>query len=328
MTGAALQVALTGATGFLGPHLVESLKQRGIGVTVLARDPDRARAMLPAVDHILACDLSGHLPDSLATALQGCTAVIHAAGGYQASLTPGADLDRITKLNTTAAVALWDIADAAGLGRFITLGSAATVGRDPSGGPGDETAPVAAVTSQIPYLSAKLAMPGALAARAARSSMALIEVLPGSLWGPGGRPGSAPYKMVDDFRNGRIPGILPGGAMIVDVRDVAEAIAGLVTHPAPQDRYILGGRRVELGELFQLLARETGAAAPTRRIPALLARLISRLKPEKLPPNTLRMLLAGTLVTSDRAAADLRFAPRPLQETIAATATSLDESCE
>ncbi len=41
-----MQVTVTGATGLIGPRLVASLRARGDEVTVLSRDPDRARERL------------------------------------------------------------------------------------------------------------------------------------------------------------------------------------------------------------------------------------------------------------------------------------------
>jgi uncharacterized protein YbjT (DUF2867 family) len=42
----ALRVTVTGATGLIGPQLTAALLQRGAEVTVLTRDPERARAAL------------------------------------------------------------------------------------------------------------------------------------------------------------------------------------------------------------------------------------------------------------------------------------------
>src|SRR3712207_8424114 len=42
---------VTGATGLIGSRLVAELSARGDEVTVLSRDPDRARERLPAAQH-------------------------------------------------------------------------------------------------------------------------------------------------------------------------------------------------------------------------------------------------------------------------------------
>lgn len=72
-----MKVALTGASGFLGPGLVQRLLERGHGVHVLARDVKRALARLPS-------GVSGSFFDAAtplsADALGGAEAVVHLAG--------------------------------------------------------------------------------------------------------------------------------------------------------------------------------------------------------------------------------------------------------
>jgi hypothetical protein len=72
-----VKVALTGASGFLGPGLVQRLLERGHGVHVLARDVKRALARLPS-------GVSGSFFDAATPlspdALGGAEAVVHLAG--------------------------------------------------------------------------------------------------------------------------------------------------------------------------------------------------------------------------------------------------------
>jgi uncharacterized protein (TIGR01777 family) len=72
-----MDVTLTGATGLIGRRLVRALRERGDGVTVLTRDPDRARAALGDVGAVAWRALDEPAP---AAALRGRDAVIHLAG--------------------------------------------------------------------------------------------------------------------------------------------------------------------------------------------------------------------------------------------------------
>jgi len=71
-----MRVTLTGATGRIGGRLVAALKARGDDVTVLSRDPDRARAAL-RVDTAPWDLMAGPPPTG---ALAGRDAVVHLAG--------------------------------------------------------------------------------------------------------------------------------------------------------------------------------------------------------------------------------------------------------
>ena len=71
------RVTVTGATGLIGPALVSSLRERGAQVTVLTRDPDRARARLGEVEAVRWDLMSEPAP---AQALAGRDAIVHMAG--------------------------------------------------------------------------------------------------------------------------------------------------------------------------------------------------------------------------------------------------------
>jgi uncharacterized protein len=71
------RVTVTGATGLIGPQLTAALLARGAQVTVLSRDPDRARAKLGEVTAFSWDPMSEAAP---AEALGGRDAVVHLAG--------------------------------------------------------------------------------------------------------------------------------------------------------------------------------------------------------------------------------------------------------
>src|SRR4051812_8276693 len=72
-----MNVTLTGATGLIGAAIVRALRARGDAVTVLSRDPERARAALGDVEAHAWQPLQEPAP---AAALNGRDAVVHLAG--------------------------------------------------------------------------------------------------------------------------------------------------------------------------------------------------------------------------------------------------------
>jgi uncharacterized protein len=73
-----MRVTLTGATGLIGPKLAQVLQRRGDEVTVLTRNPEKARAALAGVEAVRWAEpTSAPAP---AEALSGRDAVVHLAG--------------------------------------------------------------------------------------------------------------------------------------------------------------------------------------------------------------------------------------------------------
>ena len=73
-----MRVTVTGATGLIGPRIVEALQERGDEVTVLTRDPQKARQRLGEVEAIAWADPAA--TPAPAEAIAGRDAVIHLAG--------------------------------------------------------------------------------------------------------------------------------------------------------------------------------------------------------------------------------------------------------
>lgn len=72
-----MRVTVTGATGLIGSSLLSALHEREAHVTVLTRDPDRARAALGDVDAVSWQPTRAPAPER---ALAGREAVVHLAG--------------------------------------------------------------------------------------------------------------------------------------------------------------------------------------------------------------------------------------------------------
>ncbi len=69
---------LTGGTGFLGGHVARALTAAGWSVRALARDPARAKELLPDGTETFPGDLSP--ATDLEAACRGCDAIVHVAG--------------------------------------------------------------------------------------------------------------------------------------------------------------------------------------------------------------------------------------------------------
>jgi UDP-glucose 4-epimerase len=109
-------VALTGATGFIGRHLLKELPKRGYKIRVLLRRPTM---LPPEASGAVVGDLAA--PRNMSDALAGVDAVIHSAG--LAHRMSGLPEDDYRAINTDATVGLARAAARAGVRRFVFLSS-------------------------------------------------------------------------------------------------------------------------------------------------------------------------------------------------------------
>lgn len=107
-------ILLTGATGFVGSHLLIALRAAGHTVRCATRSPGEARRKAPALDWV---QLDLLRPDTLGPALAGCDAavfLVHAMGAAH-----GDDYPEQERRSATAFAAA---AATANLGRIVYLG--------------------------------------------------------------------------------------------------------------------------------------------------------------------------------------------------------------
>src|SRR5436190_7239696 len=109
-------LALTGATGFIGQHLLRELPKRGHRLRALLRRP--AGVPIAAASAVIG-DLAR--PRNMAAALKGVDAVIHSAGLAHAM--SGIPEDDYRIINTEATIGIARAARRAGVRRFIFLSS-------------------------------------------------------------------------------------------------------------------------------------------------------------------------------------------------------------
>jgi nucleoside-diphosphate-sugar epimerase len=238
-------IAVTGATGFLGRHVVEALVREGRSVRILARRDGTQEIWRGIPLEVVLGSLEE--PRSLERLTRGADAVVHAAGLVKARDT--ADFLRVNRDGT------WAIAQAtrqyAPAARFLAVSSLAA--REPQ---------------LSEYAESKRAGEEA-ACRAYRDDPdRLVIVRPPVIYGPWDAASLAIFKtashaLVPIFGSGRIS--------IVHVTDAAAAIARLATGAGAAGLYTLadcnpGGYSAK--ELLGEAARAVGRTPRFVRIPA------------------------------------------------------------
>ncbi len=239
-------VLVDGAAGFVGRHVVEALRRRGIAVRATDRVP------LPEWSHVHRDqrDLSAAPLEDL---FRGVTHVGHGSGLFDLAA-PRRDLFAIN-VGVTRRIAR--AAALAGVERYVQVSSVTVYGR-PSCAPVSEDAPIRPGND---YERSKAAAERALA----ELGLPAVVLRPSGIYGPWSRYGLAAAiasMALAKERGGRGHRSLRGGPRMthVHVEDVAEAAAHLVTASGVVGRAfnVADETPIAWGELMASLERELG----------------------------------------------------------------------
>ena len=247
-------IALTGGTGFVGSHLVETLCAAGIKPRVLVRNPAEPRWIDGAPVVWIEGDLDNR--DALSRLVAGAGTVLHLAGVVRAARE--ADFDHGNRRGTANVVsALEEVAPSA---RLVHVSSLAAAGPspDPSGiGPEAEPAPISF------YGRSKLAAEFEVRARGDDAWWTIVR--PPAIYGPRDTDVLEFFRMAS---RGIVA--LPGGERWLTVAWVGDVVRSILSAAVkdPGGIYHLGELDpVTLDELIATLCEAGGVKARVLRVP-------------------------------------------------------------
>jgi len=206
-----MNIALIGATGFVGAAVLAELLQRGHAVTALVRDP--AKAALPSNVKTVIAD--AYDAGSIAAGVRGADAVISA-------FNPGWTAPDLYATFLAGSAAIERGVEAGGVKRLLVVGGAGSL----FVAPGVQLVDTPNFTDHVPAS----VVPGALAARDALTRLRANTVLnwtflsPAAMLAPGARTGS--YRVGGE--EVLMDGAAPAG---ISVADLAVAIVDEIEQP-------------------------------------------------------------------------------------------------
>ncbi|TMQ04456.1 MAG: NAD-dependent epimerase/dehydratase family protein [Deltaproteobacteria bacterium] len=310
----ARRALVLGGSGHVGNAVVRELLARGWAVTAARRGRSDARNLAG----LAVADALGDA-DHPATALRwiaGHDAVVDAAAPYPLGLA-----DRAAAAVAARRAAILVDAAARHRAHLIHIGSLVTrLGTDGAGHPRE---PGQRLDSQIhPYFAAKRAGEAVLAAAAHAVPISLVH--PSLCMGPWDcRP--AALCLVPSVLAGQVPAMPSQIVNIIDVRDVARAVAA-IAEAEPREPLRLTGHNIGLPELCALIGELAGIRVTIRAFPAAAARVaawagwaLDLARPGAVtPPVLLLTMLALRQASLPVGAAQraLGAVPRPLSVTL------------
>ncbi len=289
-------ILVTGSTGFVGRHLVPELLAGGRPVRALARTLARARDLATAGAEVVRGDLLD--PESMARAVQGCSAVVHLAAVADSSDPELNEAVNVGGSHTLVAACLQH-----GVSRIINI-SSTCAGRSMQDAYGETKARAEAEFD--------------------REGLEVTHLRPSMIYGHGSAEFDLFAKVVHKAPRVPIPG--DGSARIrpVYVLDaVALIIAALDRDAAVGQTYdVSGPEQISFDQFIELLGEAQGRRARPLHIPAPLAltgaRILGRIQKHPfINVDQVMAFLQDTVVDIEPARRDLAFDPRPLEEGLA-----------
>ena len=272
-------VLVTGASGFIGAHVVNELLKKGIKTRAMMRDLS-LKSIFP--EHELLEVVYGDLFDveSLKKAVDGCESVIHCA----ANLLLG-KLDPQKDVIDTSVIGVENLCSVMGDVKTIIHTSSIAAIR-PTNYENGGTFTIKdwcddASLNSNPYGFAKAEGERKMRNWAEKRNVRLITIHPSIVFGPVFHKkhieGSMSY--LKHYVNGP-PFVLDFNINFVDVRDVALAHINALTMGENHRRYITHTSDMWMNEIGKILKSKKGGRWPHRRLPKFLAYIVAIFHPK------------------------------------------------
>ena len=303
------RVLVTGATGFLGGHLVERLAlHEGAEVRALVRDLARASRIARFEIEIVHGDVTD--AEAVRRAAEGCEVVFHLAAGNRG--TPAEE--RAVNVEGTETVA--SAAATAGVSRLVHVGTIVISAGTPPGDLDEDSPPV----DPDPYSAGKLDAEKRLLERVREGGLQVVVVRPSCIYGPYDQGYTT--GPIQELRAGPVV-LVDGGAglcNLVYVDDVVSALllAATVEGAAGEAFLASGPAPVTWREFFAAYQRMLpGSSTVSMSADEIRTRLQ---QPEEIrgaaglprlpPPHMVDFYAARPRVRIDKARAILGYRPR------------------
>ena len=263
-----MKALVTGATGFVGSHLVERLLAAGMDVACLMRPSSNPAALAGMAVERRVAVLED--PAALAKAAAGVDYIFHAAG-----LTRGRNLAQYMSVNADGTRRLLEaaLAENADLRRFVYVSSLAAAGPAQSPEPPDESA---TPHPSDDYGESKLAGERIVLEHADRLPVTIVR--PPAVYGPRDTNFLPLFRAAARLRRVPVIGKPSKQVAFVHAADLAEGLrlAALSPDAVGRTYYIASGIHTT-SEVVQAVCAALNIPPRMLRVPTLLARLIGEI---------------------------------------------------
>jgi dihydroflavonol-4-reductase len=259
-----MRFLVTGATGKVGNAVARRLQERGDDVVALVRDPEAARAGLPAGVELVRGDVTE--PATISPAVDGADGVFNCMGIYEQWVKDPATFERVNAEGARNVVAA---AREAKVRRVVHTSTFDVFHAEPGGTLSEQD--LADYPKGTAYERSKQHAER-LVLEAAGDGTDVVIVNPSSVYGPGPWAGAGLDKVLRDAIRRRLPGVPPGGMTLVYVDDVAAGHLAAFERGTPGERYILGDGYASMREIVTAAVDAAGRGRVPPSIPVGIAK--------------------------------------------------------
>lgn len=277
---------VTGATGFLGGHLLGKLREKGFQVRALARQTSDIAGLVHSGVDISEGDISDR--QSLRRAMACQQLVFHSAG----KVSDWGSRQEFWQANVQGTANVISACREAGVKRLIHLSSLTVLGLPRSGNRVDEQAPYDDSMRDL-YSQSKIAGEKLVRSAHGRGGLETVVVRPGVIWGPGDT--TILPRLAALLRRGRL--VFIGRAVnhlgLSHLENLCQGLilAALTPVAAGQIYHMTDGEEITARAAFCALAAALGAQPPRFALPfpvvyflAAILELIARIMNTSAPP--------------------------------------------
>jgi dihydroflavonol-4-reductase len=315
-----VRIVVTGGGGFIGGSVVRQLVARGDQVVALVRDPGKAASLAGPNVELVASDLSDVA--SLSERFRGADALIHGAGSYKVGIR-ASERPAMWDANVGTTERVLAAATAVQTPRIAYVSTVGIFG-DTHGREVDETYRRDPKDGFLSCYDETKFRAHEVAEAAIAAGAQCVIAQPGLVYGPGDHT-QVGVLLGEAFR-GTLRYVALGEVALemAHVDDTAAGIIAALDRGRAGQAYVVAGEPHTVADAVAVAARLGGHKPPRFRVPTGLLRVIAPVSDRLgglpgLPGDlreTITMAQATYLASHDKAARELGFAPRTLEQGI------------
>lgn len=257
------KVLLTGATGFIGTHLLKALVKNNYQVCILHRASSNLEAFSSLGSQITY--IKGDILDSdtLDAAIKDKDYVFHLAGLISSSRK---DKKLMEAVNVSSTKKIIYFCLKHSVKRLIYLSSVVSVGASQDKIILNEDSVYDDSLNALSYFDTKKRAEELVFFAAKNKNLPAIILNPSTVYGPGDVK-KASRKLQKLAAMGKLPFYTNGGVSVVGIDEVVEAIINSITKGRIGERYILSGENISIKNLLKQISNLAGTRPAFLKIP-------------------------------------------------------------